>query len=184
MVSLMVKRTEKKFKEYNDYHDRGFMKWVTAYAMDELVKGIEKNRAEALKDIPILPQMSQQEIDEALTEAYNFNKPVSVQLNRRDKFGRQTESVIGEFNGYLREDELLIGDEWILWDDIRNIQVVYDEKWFKVELFKRDQKREEIKYYRKKRDPFEVSEEKEIYYYLESDLSFIEDFDQTASWIE
>ncbi|WP_242703965.1 hypothetical protein [Candidatus Enterococcus moelleringii] len=42
------------------------------FCLDELVKGIEKNRAEALKDIPILPQMSQQEIDEALTEAYNF----------------------------------------------------------------------------------------------------------------
>ncbi|MBO1307429.1 hypothetical protein JZO70_14730 [Enterococcus sp. 669A] len=79
---------------------------------------------------------------------------------------------------------MLIGDEWILWNDIRNIQVVYDEKWFKVELFKQDQKRAEQKYYRKERDPFEISEEKEIYYYLESDLSFIEDFDQTASWIE
>ncbi|MGG5331087.1 hypothetical protein IGI46_002225 [Enterococcus sp. AZ163] len=184
VVNLMVKRTEKKFTDYNDYHDRGFMKWVIAYAMDELVKGIEQNRMEALKDIPILPQMSQLEIDEALPEAYNFKKPVSIQLNRKDKFGRQTESVIGEFKGYLRDDELLIGDEWILWEDIRNIQVLYDEKWFKVELFKRDQKKEEIKKYRKEHNPFEISEEKDIYYYLGSDLHFIDDFNQTANWIE
>lgn len=180
----MVKRTEKKFSDYNDYHDRGFIKWVTAFAMDELVKSIERNKAEALKDIPLLPQMSQQEIDEALTEAFNFKKPVSVQLNRKDKFGRQTESVLGEFKGYLRDEELMIGDEWILWDEIRHIHVVYDEKWFNVELFKRDQKKAEMNYYQKERDPFEISEEKEIRYSLESDLSFINDFDQTANWIE
>lgn len=112
------------------------MKWITTYVVDELFKRIERNRMEALKNIPILPQMSQQEIDKARTEAYNFKKSVSAQLNRKDKFGQQTESVIGEFEGYLRNDEF--GDEWILWEDIRNIQVVYDEKWFKVELFKRD----------------------------------------------
>ena len=39
-------RTEKVFEEYNDYHDRGMVKWLTAFAMEELAKSIsvEKRR--------------------------------------------------------------------------------------------------------------------------------------------
>lgn len=42
-------RTKKEFEDYNEYHDRGFMKWVTAFAMDELTKGITLNHREAMK---------------------------------------------------------------------------------------------------------------------------------------
>jgi hypothetical protein len=58
MLKEPRKRTDKVFEDYNDYHDRGMIKWVTAYAMDELVKSISAGKAEAVKDIPILPQMS------------------------------------------------------------------------------------------------------------------------------
>ncbi len=49
-------RTEKVFEEYNDYHDRGMVKWLTAFAMEELAKSISVGKEEAMKDIPILPQ--------------------------------------------------------------------------------------------------------------------------------
>lgn len=62
-------RTEKVFEEYNDYHDRGMIKWLTAFAMEELTKSISTGTEEALKDIPILPQMSSFEINEVLVEA-------------------------------------------------------------------------------------------------------------------
>lgn len=34
MLKEPRKRTDKVFEDYNDYHDRGMVKWVTAYAMD------------------------------------------------------------------------------------------------------------------------------------------------------
>ena len=50
-------RTEKVFEEYNDYHDRGMVKWLTAFSMEELAKSIFLGTEEAMKDIPALPQM-------------------------------------------------------------------------------------------------------------------------------
>lgn len=136
MLKEPRKRTDKVFEDYNDYHDRGMIKWVTAYAMDELVKSISAGKAEALKDIPILPQLSPSEIDAALTEALKKNRRVSVQLNQKDRFGRQTESIEGFFKGYCGEDEILIGEEWLALDSIRNVQVLQADKWSSVTVFK------------------------------------------------
>jgi len=136
MLKEPRKRTDKVFEDYNDYHDRGMIKWVTAYAMDELVKSISAGKAEALKDIPILPQLSPSEIDAALTEALKKNRRVSVQLNQKDRFGRQTESIEGFFKGYCGEDEILIGEEWLALDSIRNVQVLQADKWSSVAVFK------------------------------------------------
>ena len=136
MLKEPRKRTDKVFEDYNDYHDRGMIKWVTAYAMDELVKSISAGKAEALKDIPILPQLSPAEIDAALTEALKKNRRVSIQLNQKDSFGRQTESIEGFFKGYCGEDEILIGEEWLALDSIRNVQVLQADKWSSVAVFK------------------------------------------------
>jgi len=136
MLKEPRRRTDKVFEDYNDYHDRGMIKWVTAYAMDELVKSISAGKAEALKDIPILPQLSPSEIDAALTEALKKNRRVSVQLNQKDRFGRQTESIEGFFKGYCGEDEILIGEEWVALDSIRNVQVLQADKWSSVAVFK------------------------------------------------
>ena len=92
-------RTEKVFEEYNDYHDRGMVKWLTAFAMEELAKLISVGKEEAMKDILILPQISPIEIDTALAESLQKNRPVSIQLNQKDHFGRQTESIVGHLRG-------------------------------------------------------------------------------------
>ena len=63
MLKEPRKRTEKGFEEDNDYHDRGMVKWLTAFAMEELAKSISIGKEAAMKDIPILPQMSPLEID-------------------------------------------------------------------------------------------------------------------------
>ncbi|CZR06977.1 hypothetical protein [Trichococcus ilyis] len=136
MLKEPRRRTDKVFEDYNDYHDRGMIKWVTAYAMDELVKSISAGKEEALKDIPILPQMSPTEIDAALAEALKKNRRLSVQLNQKDSFGRQTESIEGFFKGYCGEDEILIGEEWVALDSIRNVQVLQADKWSSVAVFK------------------------------------------------
>ena len=136
MLKEPRRRTDKVFEDYNDYHDRGMIKWVTAYAMDELVKSISAGKEEALKDIPILSQMDPAEIDAALAEALKKNRRVSVQLNQKDRFGRQTESIEGFFKGYCGEDEILIGEEWLALDSIRNVQVLQADKWSSVTVFK------------------------------------------------
>lgn len=132
----MARRTPKVFRNYNAYHDRGMMKWITAYAMDELVKGIDQNKREALKNNPQLPQMSCVEIDEKLTEAAALNRPVSVQLNEKDEWGRQTEAIVGLFLGFLPDGKMKVADYWLHLEDIRNIQVLNKEKWSKVTPFK------------------------------------------------
>ena len=78
MIKEPRKRTEKVFEEYNDYQDRGMVKWLTAFSMEELTRSISAGKEEALKDIPILAQMNASEIDEVLAEALQKNRPVSI----------------------------------------------------------------------------------------------------------
>lgn len=132
-------RTKKEFREYNDYHDRGLMKWYTAFAMEELAKSIKTVNDEARKNIPLLPQMSEMEIDNVLSEALLKSKPVSVQLNNKDHLGRAIESLDGMFRGQVYDDELVIGEHSIKWEDIRNIKIIEEIKWSKVEVFKDDE---------------------------------------------
>lgn len=132
----MARRTPKTFRNYNAYHDRGMMKWVTAYAMDELVKGIDQNKREALKNNPQLPQMSRIEIDEKLIEAAASNRPVSIQLNEKDQWGRQSNAIVGLFLGFLPDGKIKVADHWLHLEDIRNISVLNEGKWSKVTPFK------------------------------------------------
>lgn len=120
----MVKRTKKEFKDYNEYRDRPFgLKWGTAFAMDELTKGINKNKLEALKDNPPLPLMSREEIDEILVESYLNHKTLSIQLIFTDPFGRILDNVEGMFNGEAYHDYFVIDNCKINWDEVRNIRI-------------------------------------------------------------
>ena len=80
--------------------------------------------------------MSPAEIDETLAEALKKNRRVSIQLNQKDRFGRQTESIEGFFKGYCGEAEILIGEEWVPLDRIRNVHILYQDKWSSVAVFK------------------------------------------------
>lgn len=62
-MGAMVKRTKKIFRDYNVYRDRPFpLKWGTAFAMDDLMKGVRKNNQEALKINKLMPQMTRAEM--------------------------------------------------------------------------------------------------------------------------
>ena len=85
----MVKRTKKTFTDYNQYRDRPFgLKWATAYAMDDLMKGVLENEAWATKEVVGLDLMNREEIDAILSESFLYHKPISLQLNTKDEFGR------------------------------------------------------------------------------------------------
>ena len=70
--------------------------------------------------IPILAQMNTTDIDEVLAEALLKNRPVSIQLNQKDYLGRQTEAIVGYFRGSLTENKILINNQWISMESIRN----------------------------------------------------------------
>ena len=174
-------RTEKVFEEYNDYHDRGMVKWLTAFSMEELTRSISAGKEEALKDIPILAQMNTTDIDEVLAEALQKNKPVSIQLNEKDHLGRQKESVVGHFRGYLTDNKLLIDNEWILPESIRNVRILNDEKWSNTHVFSADTKEKNGLNSTQKFSNTVCTADQEAF---DTDITWVEDFNQCTEWFE
>lgn len=140
-VSRMTKRTKKEFKDYNDFRDRPFgLKWGTAYALDDLMKGVRINEAYALKNNEAKPQMSREEIDVVLSESFLQLKEVTLQLNIVDEFGRLIDEISGQFTGESYQDYFVLNEQTIFWDDVRHIELKQEKKWFDVTLFE-DQKK-------------------------------------------
>ena len=133
----MVKRTKKSFLDYNEYHDRPFgLKWGTAYAMDELVKGIKENEAWAIKDVAALELMNRVEIDVIVSESFLYHKSVSIQLNTKNEFGRFLDPLVGLFLGEAYDDYFVINDQQIFWSDVRHIEIKKEQKWFDIDYFR------------------------------------------------
>lgn len=137
----MVKRTKKEFQDYNDFHDRPFgLKWGTAYAMDDLMKGVRANEDFALKDNAAKRRMSREEIDIILSESFLKHKEVRLQLNIVDEFGRLIDETSGYFTGESYQDYFVLGDQKIDWQDVRNVSIVDNSKWYKIDMFESPQK--------------------------------------------
>lgn len=135
-VEAMVKRTKKTFLDYNEFRDRPFgLKWGTAYAMDELVKGIRENEAWATKEVAALELMNREEIDVILSESFLYHKPVSIQLNTKDEFGRFLDPLEGQFLGEAYDDYFVLNDQQIYWTDVRHIEIKKEKKWFNIDYF-------------------------------------------------
>lgn len=131
-----MRRTKKEFLDYNEYRDRPFgLKWGTAFAMEELVTGIKKNEAWAVKEIRPLEQMSREEMDSVLLEAFLYHKKVSLQLNTKDEFGRYLESIEGFFTGEAYHDYFILEEQTVHWCDVRHVQIKQEDKWFDVSYF-------------------------------------------------
>ena len=181
MIKETRKRTEKVFEEYNDYQDRGMVKWATAFSMEELTRSISAGKEEALKDIPILAQMNASEIDEVLAESLQKNRPVSIQLNEKDHLGRQTESIVGHFRGYLTDNKLLIDNEWVLPESIRNVRILNDEKWSNTYVFSADTKEKNGLNSTRKFSNTVCTADQEAF---DTDITWVEDFNQCTEWFE
>ena len=178
MIKEPRERTDKVFEEYNDYQDRGMVKWATAFSMEELTRSISAGKEEALKDIPVLAQMNTTDIDEVLAEALLKNRPVSIQLNEKDQLGRQTEAIVGHFRGSLTRNKIFINDQWISLESIRNIQLLQEEKWFQIHVFTNN--RMQIA----RKNPIPTSSPIEENDTLDTEITWIEDFNQSEEWIE
>lgn len=138
-VSQMVHRTKKEFKDYNDFHDRPFgLKWGTAYALDDLMKGVRANEEYALKSNDARPQMTRERIDAVLSESFLSNREVIVQLNLLDEFGRLLDELSGYFKGEAYQDYFVFNDQIIYWEDVRHVVINETSKWFETDMFAED----------------------------------------------
>ena len=178
MIKETRRRTEKVFEEYNDYQDRGMVKWLTAFSMEELTRSISAGKEEALKAIPILAQMNASDIDEVLAEALLKNRPVSIQLNQKDHLGRQTEAIVGYFRGSLTGNKIFVNNQWISLESIRNIQLLQEEKWFQIHVFTNNRMQ------RTGKNPNPTSSPIEEKNTLDTEITWVEDFNQSTEWIE
>ena len=80
-----MRRTAKNSLTITSIEIGHLIKMGTAFAMEELVNGI-KNEEEARKQPLPKQQMTLQEIDSILTEAFLSRKAVIIQLNLKDEF--------------------------------------------------------------------------------------------------
>lgn len=116
--------------------------------MTEIVKvqGLQKKfgKFQALKDVSFtvnagevvgLELMNREEIDTILLESFLYHKPITLQLNTKDEFGRFLDPVEGQFLGEAYEDYFVLNEQAIYWTDVRHISIKEDEKWFKVDYF-------------------------------------------------
>ena len=128
--------------------------------------------------IPILAQMNTTKIDEVLAEALQKNRPVSIQLNQKDSLGRQTDSIVGHFRGSLKGNKIFINDQWISLESIRNIQLLQEEKWFQIHVFKNNRMQLSGK------NPIPTASSIEENDTLDTEITWIEDLNQSEKWIE
>lgn len=111
------------------------MKWMTAYAMDELTKGIIENHKEAMKENIVYEKMTLEEIEHVLQQAFLTHVPVLFQTEEKDEFLRYFPLQEGDFLGETTLEKVKLGQQWIHWEDLRYVTLGKREKWFVVQPF-------------------------------------------------
>lgn len=134
------------------------------------MKGVKENEAWATKEVAALELMNREEIDVILSESFLYHKPVSIQLNTKDEFGRLLDPIEGLFVGEAYEDYFVINDQQIFWPDVRHIEIKKEQKWFDIAYFRNKGSPGKIEEKNKKYDS-EVELVKNEYYqpFLEED---------------
>ncbi len=123
---------DKIFEPYNAYVDRGMMKWMTAYSMEELAEGIIFNHQEALLNPTYLKETSVTEKEEILQKALEIKGPLLLQKVGQDKFGRY---YLPETTYFLGVDPpyLYFSTGTYKLEDIHHLHFIPAMKWFHLE---------------------------------------------------
>lgn len=75
----------------------------------------------------------------------------------------------------------MIDNEWILPESIRNVQVLQEDKWFKVDSFKQNQRKTDAKKPNRGAQTTFDTEKQEV---LETEITWFEDFNQSETWFD
>lgn len=114
----------------HEYHDRGMLKWQTAFAVSELSKSISDGRKNSLHEVMPKIQMSDAEIDLIMREAIMFDYVIAIQLNITDT-GKYREDIVGKYQG-ADEYGFYVDKQMIHAEDIRNVEILNNLKWSDV----------------------------------------------------
>jgi len=112
------------------YQDRKKLKWMGFFLSEHTAVMSEQEKSELFVIEP-KPEMDEKEIVDVLNEARVKNKKVAVQTNEvvNDKY---LPDKIGFVGGY-DESVIMIGNEPVEYDFIRNIEFYEEKKWFDLE---------------------------------------------------
>ena len=75
----------------------------------------------------------------------------------------------------------MIDNEWILAESIRNVRILHDEKWSKTHVFSADRKENNGLNSTRKFPNTVCIEDQEAF---ETDITWVEDFNQCTEWFE
>lgn len=120
---------DKYFEEYNFYHDRGIMKWQTAYSMEELTARIVFNHQKALEDFSNLKKTPTKEKEQLLKQALENHQRLSLQTTIRDEFGKRGALISTYFLGAIGERLFFSFGELTL-EEIYHLQLEENLRWF------------------------------------------------------
>ena len=119
---------EETFQEYNDYHDRGMMKWG-GFILSEHSRLNEEGEEKRNKVYTPRPIMTEKEKQMVFQEAMKKKKRICIQTTYVDKNGQHFPDVIGEIKG--GEDGVIyVGQEQVELLEIRNVFLLEEEKWW------------------------------------------------------
>lgn len=99
------------------------------------MKGVLENEAWATKEVVGLELMNREEIDTILSESFLYHKPITLQLNTKDEFGRFLDPVEGQFLGEAYEDYFVLNEQAIYWTDVRHVSLKGSVAKFPISSF-------------------------------------------------
>ncbi|APT18281.1 hypothetical protein LA20533_02870 [Amylolactobacillus amylophilus DSM 20533 = JCM 1125] len=106
---------------FKNYQDRGMKKWAGFYLSDHTQK-IEQEEQQNNKVIKSRPIQTAEEVGMLLFQAFENHLEVDIQLKQVDVNGVIPASIVGFVGGY-QQDNVVINDQQIKFEDIKNIQI-------------------------------------------------------------
>lgn len=112
---------------YHQYHDRKKLKWQGFY-LSEHTRDLTNQEHERAFIWPQKPAMTQEEINQVLSQAKMKNSAVTIQIEEMNEENLYPADIIGKIQGY---DELgfYIANQRIEYDKIRNVEFHHSKKW-------------------------------------------------------
>lgn len=118
---------------FAQYRDRGVKKWRGFFLSEHTTQYEKHMKAYELSER--LPQQPRQQIEHYLERSIKYNKILEVQLNTFNELGTIEQHVWGVYRGKLDDDNLLVGEQVVAFDNIRHIRIHSFQKWSEANPF-------------------------------------------------
>lgn len=127
---MMPKKIDLNNSYFREYQDRGIQKWQGMY-LSEHTAEMEKEQKREQRTILPKKVMTENEIQELLTSAYQNQRIIAIQLEMKDLENNYFDDITGTIKGF---DALgiFVGDTKVHYDEIRNIELPVFHKWSEV----------------------------------------------------